>query len=129
MKNKIRELTKRSNGWGNEYRALRLTQFIRGWVNYFKLADMKSLMHEIDEWMRRKIRVVFWKQWKKIKTRFQRLQQYGIPKGKAWEFANTRKGYWRIAGSPILQRCLDNKTIISLGFITMTDYYLKVCEN
>jgi len=129
MKNKIRELTKRSNGWGNEYRVKRLVQFIRGWVNYFKLADMKTLLLSIDEWLRRKIRVVYWKQWKKVKTRFKMLQHYGVAKDKAWEFANTRKGYWRTAISPILTTSLNNKTIASLGFITMTDYYLKVCEN
>jgi len=129
MKNKIRELTRRSNGWGNEYRAERLTQFIRGWVNYFKLADMKNILLGIDEWLRRKIRVIFWKQWKKNKTKARMLLFYGIPKDKAWEFANTRKGYWRTANSPILKRSLDNKTIASLGFMTMTDYYLKVCEN
>jgi group II intron reverse transcriptase/maturase len=129
MKNKIRELTKRSNGWGNEFRAGRLAKFVRGWVNYFKLADMKSLLQDVDEWTRRKIRVVFWKQWKKIKTRFRMLMSFGIPETKAWEFANTRKGNWRIANSPILNRSLTNKTIASLGFISMTDYYLKVCEN
>jgi group II intron reverse transcriptase/maturase len=129
MKDKIRELTRRSNGWGNEYRVKRLAQFVRGWVNYFKLADMKTLMLETDEWLRRKIRVVYWKQWKRVRTRFKRLQQYGIPKGTAWEFANTRKGYWRTAGSPIMTRSLTNKTIASLGFMPMADYYLKVREN
>ena len=49
MKNKIRELTNRSNGWGNEYRALKLTQFVRGWVNYFGMADMKALLTKIDD--------------------------------------------------------------------------------
>ena len=48
---------------------------------------------------------------------------------KAWEFANTRKGYWRTANSPILKRSLNNKIIASLGFMSMTDYYLKICEN
>jgi group II intron reverse transcriptase/maturase len=57
MKNKIRELTNRSNGWGNEYRALKLTQYIRGWVNYFGMADMKKLLQTTDEWLRHKIRV------------------------------------------------------------------------
>lgn len=52
MKNKIRELTARSNGWANEYRALKLTQFVRGWVNYFGMADMKSLLRSSDEWLR-----------------------------------------------------------------------------
>ena len=64
MKNKIRELTNRSNGWGNEYRALKLTQFVRGWVNYFGMADMKALLTKIDEWLRHKIRAIYWKQWK-----------------------------------------------------------------
>ena len=52
IKDKIRELTKRNNGWGNEYRAMKLTQFVRGWVNYFLLADMKGLMSKTDEWLR-----------------------------------------------------------------------------
>ena len=70
MRNRIRELTNRSNGWGNECRALKLTQFIRGWVNYFGMADMKKLLKETDEWLRHKIRTIYWKQWKKVKTKF-----------------------------------------------------------
>ena len=129
MKNKIRELTNRSNGWGNEYRALKLTQFIRGWVNYFSMADMKNLMIVTDEWIRSRVRMVYWKQWKKVKTRYRMLVSYGTDKNKAWEFANTRKGYWRTVHSPILTTSLSNKTIASLGIVSMTDYYLKICEN
>lgn len=57
------------------------------------------------------------------------VKKLGIKESKAWEFANTRKGYWRTTKSPILNRRLTNKTIASLGYITLTDYYLKVCEN
>ncbi|GFI17453.1 hypothetical protein IMSAGC009_02624 [Lachnospiraceae bacterium] len=92
MKDKIRELTKRSNGWGNEYRAMRLTQFVRGWVNYFSLADMKGLTEKTDEWLRHKIRAVYWKQWKKGKTRYRMIKKYGMPKWKVHEMANCRKG-------------------------------------
>jgi group II intron reverse transcriptase/maturase len=129
MKAKLKELTSRSNGWGNEYRALKLKQFIRGWVNYFAMADMKQLLRSTDEWLRRKIRAIYWKQWKKIKTRHKMLKYHGINDYKAWEFANTRKGYWRTANSPILKISLNNKIIASLGFMSMTDYYLKICEN
>jgi len=129
MKNKIRELTARNNGWGNEYRIMKLKQFIAGWVNYFKLADMKRLLKEIDEWMRRRIRMVYWKQWKRIKTRYKMLKHFGIDENKAWEYANTRKGYWRISKSPILSRSLDNQTINSLGYIFFFDYYQRVCVN
>lgn len=129
MKLKIKEYTARSNGWGNEYRIDKLKRYIRGWINYFKIADMKALLKQTDEWMRRRIRMVYWKQWKRIRTRFKMLKQLGIDEGKAWEFANTRKGCWRISKSPILNRSLDNKTITSLGFLYLFDYYDKVCVN
>ena len=67
MKNKLRELTDRNNGMSNQLREEKYQQFVRGWVNYFKLADMKELLRRTDEWARRRIRVVYWKQWKKIK--------------------------------------------------------------
>jgi len=127
MKNRIRELTARNNGWGNEYRAMKLTQFVRGWVNYFVLADMKKLLKETDEWLRRKIRAIHWKQWKKIKTRYKMLKKYNLPEWKVHELANCRKGIWR--ATVMLNSVLTNKEIASIGYIPMTDYYLKICEN
>ena len=127
MKDKIRALTSRSNGWSNEYRATKLTQFIRGWVNYFKMADMKQILLEVDEWLRRKIRAIYWKQWKKVKTRYRMIAKFGIPKWKVHEMANCRKGVWRAA--IMLNSVLTKEVIASLGFITMTDYYLKVRVN
>ena len=88
MTNKIRELTDRSNGWGNEHRALKLTQFIRGCVNYFGMTDMKSLLQSNDEWLRHRIRAIYWKQWKKVKTKFKELKKLGVDKEKAWICAN-----------------------------------------
>lgn len=127
MKVKLKELTARNNGWGNEYRALKLTQFIRGWVNYFALTDMKQLLRSTDEWLRRKIRAIYWKQWKKIKTRYRMIKKFGIPEWKVHELANCHKGIWRSA--KMLNSVLMNKTIASLGYMSMTDYYLKICEN
>ena len=129
MKSKIKEYTERSNGWGNEYRIDKLKRYIRGWINYFKIADMKALLKQTDEWMRRRIRMVYWKQWKRVRTRFKMLKQFGINKYKAWEFANTRKGHWRISNSPILSHSLDNNTLANLGFLFLFDYYDKVCVN
>ena len=129
MKANVKAFTSRSKGWGNEFRAVKMKRYIQGWINYFKIADMKTLMKQTDEWMRRRIRMVYWKQWKKIRTRHKMLTQYGINEWKAWEFANTRKGYWRISSSPILSRSLDNQTLNILGFIYFSDYYSKVCVN
>lgn len=129
MKKRIKELTNRSNGWGNEYRRTKLNEYIRGWVNYFKLADMKMFLKEFDKTFRRRLRMVYWKQWKKVRTKFKYLRKLGINKQKAWEYANTRKGYWRIANSPVLSQSLSNRFLIELGYIFFYDYYLKVTVN
>ncbi|MBD5546453.1 MAG: group II intron reverse transcriptase/maturase [Lachnospiraceae bacterium] len=129
MKDRIRELTKRSNGWGNEYRAMKLTQYVRGWVNYFSLADMKRLLSETDEWLRHKIRTVYWKQWKKVKTKFKELKKLGVEEEKAWICANMRNGNWYCGGYFVLQTAFNNKKLRELGYPTFTEFYLKVCEN
>ncbi|MHA6481187.1 group II intron reverse transcriptase/maturase [Paenibacillus sp. strain BS8-2] len=126
MKVKIKELTSRSNGMGNEVRAMKLKRYIMGWINYFKIADMKSLLKTTDEWMRRRIRMIYWKQWKRIRTKFDRLKSFGILEQKAWEYANTRKSYWRTSNSPILSKSLNNSTINALGFLFFSDYYRQV---
>ena len=129
MKNKIRELTNRSNGWGNEYRALKLTQYIRGWVNYFGMADMKKLLQTTDEWLRHKIRAIYWKQWKKVKTKYKELKKLGVENEKAWICANMRNGNWFCSGYFVLQTAFNNKKLRELGYPTFTEFYLKICEN
>jgi group II intron reverse transcriptase/maturase len=129
MKDKIRKLTNRSNGWGNEYRAIKLKQFIRGWVNYFRMADMKSLLRSNDEWLRHRIRAIYWKQWKKVKTRFRELKKLGVEEEKAWICANMRNGNWYCSGYFVVQTAFNNNKLHELGYPTFTEFYLKICEN
>jgi group II intron reverse transcriptase/maturase len=124
MRSKIRELTSRSNGWGYARRKAALNQFITGWVNYFKHADMKMLLMETDEWYRRRLRMVFWKQWKRISTKQANLVKLGIGQSKAWEYANTRKGYWHIANSWILSKSVTNERLRDAGYLFLTNCYL-----
>jgi len=126
MKEQIRTLTSRSNGWGYARRKEALRQYITGWVNYFKLADMKSLLERIDEWYRRRLRMVIWKLWKRGRTRWRNLIKLGINKYKAWEWANTRKGYWHIANSYILHRSVTIDRLKLAGFVFFSDYYRSV---
>src|SRR5659263_97610 len=126
MKAKIKILTGRSFGLSNEERPIKLRRFIMGWINYFKIADIKTLLKRTDEWMRRRIRMIYWKQWKKVRTKFSQLISLGIGKSKAWEFANTRKGYWRISNSPIMSRSLTNDTLKKRKYIFFSDYYSHV---
>lgn len=126
MKAKIKELTSRSNGWGNERRKESLSQFIKGWVQYFKLADMKSLLQQTDEWYRRRLRMVIWKQWKHTKTKFTNLIKLGVKKSKAWEWSNTRKSYWHTANSFILSTTITNERLRQAGYLFFTDYYRSI---
>jgi len=126
MKARIKELTSRSNGLGNDRRKEALSQYIKGWVQYFRLADMKVLLITVDEWYRRRLRMVVWKQWKRIKTRIVNLVKLGVKKQKAFEWANTRKGYWHIAGSHILSTTITTQRLRLAGYLFFTDYYSKV---
>jgi RNA-directed DNA polymerase len=123
FKDKIREITVRSNGMGIEARKIRLNQMVRGWTNYFKLADAKKLIQGLDEWTRSRIRMVTWKRWKKVRTRFENLKRSGIKEEQAWMWANTRKGYWRTAHSPILSRALSNERFKRAGYLSLMECY------
>ena len=126
LRSKLKELTKRSNGWGYEKRKEKLTNAIRGWVNYFRLAEMRNFVKETDEWLRSRIRMCIWKCWKRVRTRFKNLQRCGIAKWQAWQWANTRKGYWRTVHSPILTRAISMENLKRAHYPTLTEYYEKL---
>lgn len=126
FKQKIREITSRSNGKSMRNRMLKLRQLITGWVAYFKIADMKEFARNLDQWIRRRLRMCYWKQWKRIKTKHDNLVKLGIENSKAWEHANTRKGYWRAAGSHILSCTLTNEILKKHGFLSLTERYAQV---
>ena len=123
FKNKVRTITSRSNAMSMKTRYLKLKQVIRGWVNYFKIANMGKIVQTLDKWIRRRIRMCYWKQWKKIKTKHDNLVKLGIENYKAWEVANSRKAYWRIADTPILHTALNNKTLERLGYTSLSSVY------
>ncbi|TLX73416.1 group II intron reverse transcriptase/maturase [Labilibacter sediminis] len=126
MRSKIKELTGRSNGLGNEARKKKLSYFIKGWINYFKYADIKNLLIKTDSWYRHRLRIVIWKQWKEIRAKWRNLVKLGINKFKAWEYANTRKGYWHIANSYILTKSITNNRLCQAGYTMFSDYYKLV---
>lgn len=127
MKDRIREITARNSGISYEKLKLNLKQYVIGWVNYYKLADMKSLLKRIDEWLRRRLRSFIWKRWKKIKTRYRMLRRLGYNHHNAIKYANTRKGYWQVAGSQILSCSITDNRLRESGYLFFTDYYKTVC--
>lgn len=126
MKAKIKEITARSSALGYELLKLKLKQFITGWVNYFKLADMKKTLQTIDGWLRSRLRMYIWKRWKKIRTRYAMLRKLGYTHNNALKYANTRKGYWRTANSPILTCAITTDRLKRSGYTFFSEVYKSV---
>ena len=123
FRDKIRDITNRNRGISIDERILRLNDTIRGWINYFGIADAKRKLKLLDSWIRRRLRACLWKQWKKTKTKYKNLIKLGISKSQAYQFANTRKGYWRISKSPILDIALNNGYFKSIGLMSLSNIY------
>lgn len=124
MKNRIREITKRSNGHGYKRLKKELKEFIVGWVNYFKIADMRKSLQRIDEWLRHKIRCYIWKSWKTYRGRNKRLRQLGASEEQAKMLAGSRKGLWATSGFRDLNFIITNKRLERAGYPTFMKYYL-----
>jgi len=126
LKEKVRQLTRRSDGKGGEWKKNHIKWLVTGWVNYFKLADMKTLLTSIDEWMRVRLRTFIWKSWKKIKTKYRNLRKLGVTERNAGIMANTRKGYRRAADSPIVKLAISKELLKKAGYTFFLDYYISV---
>ena len=126
MKKRIREITKRNRPISSKQLADELRQFIVGWVNYYKIAKMQEFLMKIDKWMRRRIRMIYWKRWKLVRTRYRNLRVLGINHTEAIRWANTRKSYWHIANSYILTCTLTNDRLEQFGFISSLEYYKTI---
>ncbi|WP_332635082.1 group II intron maturase-specific domain-containing protein, partial [Halalkalibacter flavus] len=123
---KLRQLTKRSWSTSLDMRILKLKQVILGWVNYFKIANMKKALGVIDAKLRSRLRVIIWKQWKTNKKRIKALVQLGITEEEAKGLTYCRRGYRYIGLSKVVQKALSNKRLRQRGIPFVLDRYLKV---
>ena len=122
---RLKEITSRSRGQSLEAFRKQLSEFVRGWVNYFLKSDMTIFVRDTDQWLRRRIRQIYWKQWKKVGTKYRALKKLGLSPSKAWQYANSRKSYWRIAHSWILATTLTNRFLREMGWVCLGDVYKK----
>jgi RNA-directed DNA polymerase len=106
FRQKVRDLTNRSSNQSMELRIKQLNQYLNGWSGYFRIVDTRSVFQSLDEWLRRRLRMCVLKQWKKPQTRRKRLISLGIPEELARNISGSRKGYWRLANTPQLNRAL-----------------------
>ena len=125
-KDKLREILSRSKPMTLEQRIIKLNQINIGWINYYGIAKCKGIVVQLDRWIKQRLRTCIWKQWKKVKTRYKNLKKLGLNHYQAIKFANTRKGYWRVANSAILNTTLTNQFFNDLGLKSLTRQYIKI---
>jgi len=101
VKATIRQVTRRSRGPGMSKRIQTLNEYLRGWIGYFALAETPSVMDDLEEWVRRRLRLCLWRQWRRVRTRYRQLRGLGVPERDVHRIANSRLGPWRIAGKAL----------------------------
>lgn len=124
FKRELKQLTKRNWSISLDKRITKINQVIRGWINYFRIADMKNVMAEIGEHLRRRIRCIIWKQWKLPRCRMNNLMKLGCEKEQAKAVSFSRKGYWN--SSLYISIFITNKRLQKRGLVSPLDHYLKV---
>lgn len=125
FKRKLKKLTCRSWSVDLTYRIKKLNEVIRGWINYYRQSSMTRCLKKIGQWLRVRIRMIIWKQWKNPKTREQALLKLGYSQRDAYSQSNTRKSYYRVAVSWILAKAITNERLKKRGLIDPLEYYLK----
>jgi hypothetical protein len=126
FKAKVKQITKRNRGRKFERIVFELERYTNGWIQYYGIADMKKLMEILNQWIRRRLRMYIWKQWKKISAKFRNLQKLGATKRQAWEWANTHKGYWHFANSWPLATTITNERLARRGYSDISVKYEAV---
>jgi hypothetical protein len=126
FKDKVRRITRRNRGRSVETVFKEFETYAKGWLGYYRLASLGSRLGKLDGWVRARSRAYIWKQWKRTRTKAKNLRKLGIDRETAWMWANTRKGYWRIAHSQVLSKSLTNKYLEELGLFCMLKHFEKV---
>jgi RNA-directed DNA polymerase len=126
LKSQLRVLTGRSWRVSMEFRIGKLNRFTTGWMAYFRLADSERMFRGLDGWLRRRLRQVRWKEWKSTAAKRHNLRIRGISESSARKWAGSSKGYWRVAGSRVLQVSLPNAYWNRLGLKTLSQTWQRL---
>lgn len=125
FKHRVRELTGRSWGVSMDYRLHKLGQYVRGWVAYFGISQYYHPVPGLDDWIRRRIRMCYWKQWRLVRTKIKKLRALGVALKTAIQHGVSSKSYWHMARSPALQQAMSNAWLKAQGLVSVKDLWCK----
>lgn len=126
IKEKIKAITSRNNGSNTGQKLQKIKPIIQGWVNYFSIAQAKTITQRLDEYVRTRLRMGLWKEWKNCKTRVVNLLKLKASKQKSYEWGNSSRGYCRVAHSPILCTTLNNAYFTKQGYVGFYNTYKRL---
>ncbi|WP_010502693.1 group II intron reverse transcriptase/maturase [Paenibacillus elgii] len=124
LKKRVREITSRTRGISIEHRIKELNRYLMGWIGYFRLASVKTHCERLDEWIRRRLRMCLWKQWKLPKSRLRNLRALGVPEWAARMMANSRRGCWEMSRN--INNALNRSYWNNQGLMSLTSRYLEI---
>jgi RNA-directed DNA polymerase len=126
FKHRVRKLTGRSWGVSMAHRLFKLAQYLRGWMNYFGISDYYRPVPELDHWLRRRVRMCYWKQWRRTRTKVRNLLALGTGRRQAILTAISRKSYWHLSRTLATQTGMTNAWLVSQGLLSVRDLWMKV---
>ena len=129
FKAKLRMMFRHGRGRNLQRFIQELAPVLRGWVNYFRLAEVKSIFEELDQWIRRKLRCLLWRRWKRVYTRAKNLMKRGLDKQRAWKSATNGHGPWWNAGASHMNEAFPKKYFDELGLVALLDQRRKLQDN
>ena len=125
-KQRIRRLTNRNRGVSMHYQLCKTSQFIRGWANDLGIANIYQLCIDLDHWIRRRVRMAYWRQWRKPRTKVRNLIARGVSISAAVACGITSKGPWRSSKTPGINQALSNAYLKSEGLFALRDGWIKL---
>ena len=122
FKEKVRERLRGGRGRNLRRQIVELSPLLRGWVSYFRLAEVKGAFEVLDGWLRRKLRCLLWRQWKRPFTRAKNLRKRGLGEERAWKSATNGRGPWWNSGASHMNEAFPKRFFVEMGLVSLLDY-------
>ncbi len=130
FRDKVRELVRKGRGRSVGRTIQELKPLIRGWVSYFRLAEVKAAFEQLDQWLRRRLRCILWRQWKRPRTRMKKLTKLGLDRHRAWKSAYNGRGPWWNAGASHMNQAVPTRHFRTLGLLSLLEEHRRLaCQS